>query len=294
MTRLRRTIGGIVVAALLLGSLAACSPGIPYAWRLNADGTVSFTFCDEWVGQKIEAEYFKDDNRVAFNVGAGPTGHFGAGAPTTLGPQYWLTATNDLTAVDWDRFQFTLYGSERPAGYVYGDNGPSERPDGLLLIDGNDVDRVNLRLDEWIWDSGYLMGKPSCAVSEVSVADPAELSETIAMDEDRFRELLNLYGVNGSIGDVTEDLVSTGLPQDLIAFQTRLLRDLQSQDTGAANVSDALGTTYGATVDEDILFAAPLAADRLGFAWDPAVVPLNSWAHDRFPDSLAFVSGTSP
>ncbi len=272
---------------MVIGLLTACTPGIPYAWRLNADGTVSFSFCGEKSAAKLEVTYYADSVEVAKVVSAGPTAEFGAGIPISEVREGWLSAARTSPTATWDRFEFVLLDAAFPEGSVHPVNG-SDRSDGLFEVDGWHVKRSDLKLGAWVWDSGFNMSQPSCSITETPSLDGFGEAERVAIGADAAAGLLDR--AQGSTGVLVSELVTAGIPS-LLAFQSELQLELHANAQAAETLEAASSRLFG---NPDALLAAPAAARQLGYTWDPRAMPLYDWASQRFPDASPLVLSEDP
>lgn len=269
------SIGAIAVAAMLVG----CTPGIPKAWLLHGDGTVSFADCYAADARLVVFEYRHGGQLVGRLATAGA--HWtpqDITATTVGGVDGWLTAAEFMGLEAWDSVQVTFYDAEPRS---------DERYLSLENLDpwsSASVDRDDLKEGEWVWIRGWMTADIECDISDDASAIAA------AMDPVAFQAFLAEHPGTDA---VRQALIDSRSPELWIAFHSRLLTQLHAHWIDGQDLPTTVASALGPGFDGGILTAAPAAARTMGFDWSPDLSDLSSWARVSFGPQPGFEAGMS-
>ena len=146
-----RTTGAAFVLVAAALCLTACTPGIATAWRLNADGSVSVTACEEFRASRIDVIYLSEDSSIAELAAEGEERRFGDGHQASIAPDHWLSSVGLAAVPEWDAVRVIFSAAPFPLGTSHRTN----RPGGSAALDQvfeAEIERSELHLGEWVWD----------------------------------------------------------------------------------------------------------------------------------------------
>lgn len=269
------SIGAVAVAALLAG----CTPGMPTAWLLQDDGTVSFAECYSEEARLMVLEYRNGDQIVGRFASAGARWSPADGTAAAVGDiDGWLTASDITRLEEWDNVQVTFYDA-----YPRTDERflPLEALDHAM---SSSVQRDELKEGEWVWIRGLMTASIECDIRDdaTAVAD--------SMDPVAFASFLAEHPGTDA---VRKALIDSRSPELWIAFHARLLIELQAHWIDGQDLATTVVSALGPGFDGGILTAAPAAARTMGFDWNPGLSDLSSWARVSFGPQPGFETGMS-
>jgi hypothetical protein len=269
------SIGAIAVAALLVG----CTPGMPAAWQLHDDGTVSFAECYPEAARLTVFEYRHGGQIVARFANAGARWAPLDGTALSVGDiDGWLTASDITRLEEWDTVQVTFYDAYPRTEEQY------LSLEALDYSSSSSVKRDELKEGEWVWIRGWNTAEIECDIRDdaIAVAD--------AMDPIAFKSFLAEHPGTAA---VRQALIDSRSPELWIAFHSRLLTELHAHWIDGQDLPTTVNSALGAGFDGGILTAAPAAARTMGFDWSPDLSDLSSWARVSFGPQPGFEAGMS-
>lgn len=134
---MRRVIGAVSAAVLVMLSLTSCTPGSHYGVRLNADGTIDFALCEKYGSYEIAVDYEVNglDPGVPEWVMQRPWGEYAGQVLVAYGvpPEPYETSVLEPPPPDWVS----------------------------VIFAGHYAERINLTVGEWYWNTRTYPWEPN-------------------------------------------------------------------------------------------------------------------------------------